>query len=393
MKIIFPRMETTVFHNAYDGGCKFIQQLGETLVKKGCEVEVVTTKLRNNPSLQEANHKGVKYKFILPKYTGKRIIPFNMFYKLIFSYNLNKYLKKEKFDILHNSEAFAYFYLHNKHRKKVIFQSWALEPFYGYESSSQKGIKKLYVKWALQKPWKYCIQNSEIVTADNESQIEMITRLGVDKKDIRFIPIGIPFKKIQEFKKTFKNKREVLGFNRKDLVILSVGQLTDEKGIIEIIEGFEIVKKQIKNAKLIIIGKGPLEEKIKNIIQIKKLSQDVTHLKDVPEEDLFNYHFSSDIFVSGTHTNYPTISVQEALATGLPIVSGADLFLIEDGVNGFCVGLKNPKGIAEGILKICQSKGMKKMGKNSIKKVENSDYENVSELAIQAYKELLKEQN
>ena len=125
MKIIIPRIETTHFHGAYDGGCKYMQSLAEELIKKGHEVEIVTTKLKNKPSMSEAVYRGVKHVFLAPKYSGKRLIPFSMFYKMLFSYNLNKYLRDKEFDILHSCEAFSLFYLRNKKRKKVIFQSWA----------------------------------------------------------------------------------------------------------------------------------------------------------------------------------------------------------------------------------------------------------------------------
>lgn len=388
MKIIFPRMETTYFHGAYDGGSKFIQKLGEELVKKGHKVEIVTTKLREKPNLKVAFYGGIKHTFILPKYTGKKIIPFNMFYKMIFSYNLNKYLKKQKFDILHNTEAFAYHYLHNKQREKVIFQSWALEPFYGNECLSQTGLKKIYVKQALQRTWLYCLKHADAVTADDKSQIKNIVDLGVDKNKIEFIPLGIPFKKIQKLKKKYRNKRKEMGFKKDDLILLSVGQIVPEKGIDEIIKGFILIKKKIKKAKLIMIGKGILENKMNSMIREAGLDKDFVHLKDVPEKNLFDYHFSSDIFISGTHTNYPTASIQEALATGLPIISGENISLVKNGVNGYIVGSNNPNGIAQGIIKIYKSRKIKKMGEKSIKLVESSDYENVAEKAIKVYQKL-----
>ena len=85
MKIIFPRMETTQYHNAYDGGCKYIQQISEELVRRGHEVEIVTTKAKDYPSAVASYYKNIKYTFLNPKYTGKRLIPFNMFYKFLFS--------------------------------------------------------------------------------------------------------------------------------------------------------------------------------------------------------------------------------------------------------------------------------------------------------------------
>ena len=381
MKIVFPRMETTEFHNAYDGGCKYIQQFGEELVKRGHEVEVVTTRLRDFPFIRKWNSKGIKYTFLNPRYTGNKLIPFNMFYKLRFSWNLKKYLKNKDFDILHNSEAFAYFYLMNKPKKKVVFQSWALEPFYGDECQSQKGLRKLYVKLFLQLPWKSCIKRSDCITIDKEFQISNLLNLGVSRNKIDFIPNGIPFKKIQKLK--HKDKRKELGLKKSDLVLLSVSQLVEDKGIEEIIKGFRLAKKKIKNLKLILIGKGVLENKIKT-------DKDIIHLKNIPEEDLFNYHFSSDIFINATRTNNLMLSIQEAMACGLPVVSSAQPFLIKDGINGYVVGINNYKGLANGIIKM--SKGnLKKMGKESIKLAKEYDWDNVVDSAERIYRRLLNE--
>ena len=388
MKIIFPRMETTEFHKAYDGGCKYIQQFSEELIKRGHEVEIVTTRLRNNPFIRHIYCNEIKYTFLYPKYTGKKLIPFNMFYKLRFSWNLNKYLKNKDFDILHNSEAFAYFYLKNKPKKKVIFQSWALEPFYGDECQSQKGLRKLYVKLFLQIPWKSCIKKSDCITIDKEFQIPSLLELGVPKYKIDFIPNGIPFKKIQKLKK--KDKRKELGFKKSDLVLLSVCQLVEDKGIEEILKAFRLAKRKIKNLKLILIGKGELETKVYNTIRLNHLEKDIVHLKDIPEEDLFNYHFSSDIFINATRTNNLMLSIQEAMACGLPIVSSAQPFLVKDGINGYIVGINNYVGIADGILKMSKS-NIKKMGEESIKLAEEYDWSNVVDSAERIYRRLVNE--
>lgn len=392
MKIIFPRMETTHFHGAYDGGSKYIQQFAEELVKRGHDVEIVTTKLRNNPLLKKSSYDGIKHTFIFPKYTGKRLIPFNMFYKLEFSRNLNKYLQNKEFDILHSSEAFSYHYLHNKIRKKVVFQSWALEPFYGDECNSQKGIKKLYVDWFLKKPWLFCLKKSDCVTADKEFQIPLITDLGINKNKISFIPNGICWKKIQERKRKFKDKRKKLGFNQKDFVLISVCQIREDKGVMEIMESFDLAKKKIPSLKLIMIGKGALEEKIKEIILNKGFEKEIKMLKNIKEDELFDYYFSSDIFINAVRTNNFMLSIQEGMACGLPIISSAQPFLVKEGANGHIVGINNPKGLAEGIIKIYKSgkKRMKEMGKESTRLSKEYDWENVADSAEKVYETLVK---
>jgi glycosyltransferase involved in cell wall biosynthesis len=389
MKIIIPRLETTYFHKTYDGGSKYMQQFSEELVKRGHEVEIVTTKLRDsNEYVERITYNGVKYTFIKPYYTGKRLIPFNAFYKRIFAKNLNKYLKKQEFDILHSPEAYSFYYLHNKKRKPVIMQSWALEPFYGHECNSHKGLKKLYVKWFLQKPWLYCLKNADLVTADLPFQIPFITKLGVDKDKIVFIPNGIYWKKIQEKKKNFINRRKELGFKEDDLVLISVCQLTEEKGNLEILEAFKLAKLVIPNLKMIMIGKGILEERMKEIIKNNKFENDIKMLKDIKEEELFDYHFSSDIFVNGVRTNNLMLSIQEGMATGLPIVSSAQPFLVQDGVNGYVVGINNPNGLAKGIVHISCT-NPKEMGRTSTQLSEEYDWSNVVDKAEEVYRKLI----
>jgi len=392
MRIVFPRIETFHFHKAYDGGSKYIYYLSQELVKQGVDVTIVTTQLRENPDLKETTYKRVKYVFLSPKYTGKRLIKLNIPYKFVFSWNLRKYLEKINFDILHSAEAFSYFYLHKKKRKPVIYQCWGMEGWYGREPLSQKGLKKLYVKLFLRKPWDYCLKNSDSIAAEGEYQLPKIIPLGVSKEKIFFLPEGVNFKEIQNLKKKYKDRRKDLGIKKNNLLILSICQIAPDKGIDDIITAFSLVKKEIKNAKLLMIGRGILEKKMYKLIKKYKLEKDVFHLKNIPEEILYDYYFSSDIFVSATTCEDFMITIQEAMACGLAIVSSSQPFLVKDGINGYVVGMKNPKAIKEGILKIYKKKRMKKMGEESKELVKQYDYKNIAKTAVKEYKKLVKEE-
>ena len=142
------------------------------------------------------------------------------------------------------------------------------------------------------------------------------------------------------------------------------------------------------------IGKGILESMMHELFKKNKLieEKDVFHRKNVPEDVLYDYYFSSDIFVTASIQSDLVLCAQEAMACGLPIVSAGQPMLVENGVNGYIVGPKNPKGIAKGILKIYKSsrKGMKKMGEESKKMVKQYDYDNIADMAIKEYKKLLR---
>lgn len=391
IKVVFPRMETLQFHNAYDGGSKFVHYLSEELVKRGFDVEIVSTIPPKNPKLRKTKHNGVKYRFLQVKYTGKKR-RINLLQKFIFSYKLSRYLEKIEFDILHSTEMFSYFYLHKKERKPVVFQCWVLEPWYGNEALKQKGLGKIYVKFFLRKAWQYCIEHSDSVAADAKFQIPRLEKIGVPLNKVWFIPNGVIYKKIREYSKNYKNQRKSLGIDSKDFVVLSVCQIAPDKGIDDIINGFEIAKKSAKNLKLILIGRGPLEEEMKKLVKEKKLEKEVFFLKNLQEEVLYDYFFNADLFISAVISEDFMISIQEGMSAGLPIVSSAQPFLVKNGINGYVVGFENPQGISEGILKIysLSKEKRKKMGENSRKMAEEYDYGNLVKLAIKEYKSLVK---
>ena len=389
MRIVFPMMETFRFHDAFYGGTKFTYYLAKELIKKGIKVTIVSSKLKNK-KISECIDEGIKYVFLPPKYTGKRWLKLNIPYKFVFSWNLKKYLKKTNFDILHSAESFAWPYLMQKKRKPVIFQCWAMEAWYGKKPLSQKGLKKLYIKFFLQKPWQYCLDHSNSIAADGKFQLPKLQKIGMPKEKAFFIPNGVNYNEIQKMKKDYVNQRKNLGIKKEDLLILSVCQIGPDKGIDDIINGFALLKRNVKNAKLLMVGKGDLEETMHKLIKKHKLNKDIIHLKNVPEKILYDYYFSSDIFVSATTYNEFMINILEAMSCGLPIVSSAQPFLIKNGINGYVVGMNNPQGIKEGILKIYGGKSMKKMGSKSLSLVKKYDYSCLAKIAIKEYKKLMK---
>jgi len=116
-------------------------------------------------------------------------------------------------------------------------------------------------------------------------------------------------------------------------------------------------------------------------------------LKNIPEKELHDYYFSSDIFVNASIQKDYIMSIQEAMACGLPIVSSNQPFLVENNVNGFRVGPKNPEGIAKAIIKIShlKKKELNKMKKQSIKMAKQYDYNNISNIALRIYNNLIKQ--
>jgi len=105
----------------------------------------------------------------------------------------------------------------------------------------------------------------------------------------------------------------------KNPVIINIGRLSEQKGQWHLIKSFKLVKEKIKDAKLVILGKGKLEASLKRLTEEKGLASDVFFLgwKDNP----FKYLARAKVFVlSSLWEGFGNVIV-EAMACGLPVIS------------------------------------------------------------------------
>jgi len=390
LRVVLPFRTTMNFHGSYDGGCKYVYNFSRYLARAGIDVTIITS-LTKDKNLREAEEEGVKYKFIGPDLSEEgRLIPFNPPYKLAFSWNLMKELKKMDFDVLHSFEMLGFFYLMNKKRKPAIFQGWGLEPIYGPESLAQTGWKKFLSNLFVKKPWLYCMRKSDLIASEGDFQIDYITDLGFKKEKVFPLLIGTDLELIEKYRKSWKDMRKDLGVKKSDYLILSVCQIGPDKGIADIINAFAKVKKKISNAKLLMIGGGPYEEMMHKMIEELNLKSSVVHRKGVPEKELYDYYFSSDVYISAATQHDWIMGLAEAMACGLPVISSAQPFLVRDGKNGFVVGMNNPLGLAEAVVRIYREKLGRKFGAEGKKLAKEYDWKNIAKVAIGKYEGLVK---
>lgn len=164
----------------------------------------------------------------------------------------------------------------------------------------------------------------------------------------------------------------------KNFVILFVGRLVKEKGLFTLLRAFKEVKSVYSNVSLLLVGDGVLRESLQNFIEKERI-EDVHFAGLVPNEELPRYYRISDIFVLPSIYEPWGVVVNEAMASGLPVIlsdkvgSGRDL--LREGENG----LTYPSGDYEK-LAICiehmLSRGdeLKRMGELSREIIRNFDY-------------------
>lgn len=166
--------------------------------------------------------------------------------------------------------------------------------------------------------------------------------------------------------------RKQLGIPLDSPVMGFVGRLTRDKGIEELIKAFKIVKKDIKDLRLLIVGDfeegDPVSDVTKKEINDNKHIYKLGFLKNpIP------YYYIMDVFVFPTHREgFGNVSI-EAAAAELPVVTTDATGAIDtviDNVTGFVVPVGDYNKMADKISFILKQRSIgRKMGEEGRKRV------------------------
>ncbi len=115
--------------------------------------------------------------------------------------------------------------------------------------------------------------------------------------------------------------RQLLGLEKKNQIILSIGRLVAEKGFEDLLKGFAEVSKTSEDASLLMVGAGPLKTTLDHLIKVYDLKESVEVWNPFAFTDqmyplLFN---AADLFVlMPKHDGVSQVAL-EAMASGIPV--------------------------------------------------------------------------
>lgn len=122
-----------------------------------------------------------------------------------------------------------------------------------------------------------------------------------------------------------------------DVVVLSVARLVPEKGIEDLIRG--VAEAGDSRLRLVVAGAGPRREALVELAAERGVR--LTILGHLPEGELAQTYVDADVFALLSHHEPWGVAVNEAAASGLPLLLsdrvGAAADLLVDGRNGFLV--------------------------------------------------------
>jgi glycosyltransferase involved in cell wall biosynthesis len=162
------------------------------------------------------------------------------------------------------------------------------------------------------------VRRARIVLCPSEALASSARELGA--LDVRVVPSGVEVP-------------ETVGEPEEPLHVLFVGRLSEEKGIVELLEATEDIPR-------VIVGDGPLVDRVPDAVGF------------VPPKELGAYYERAAVVACPSHREGYGVVAREAMAHGRPVVAtsvGGLLDAVDDGVTGIRVPPKDPEALRAAI--------------------------------------------
>lgn len=340
---------------------------------KGLEVDLITSSVDNGHSMEKIGENITIYKVPIGKNSNnlhfqsqKDLIVYA--WKAFFF--ANKLFKENKYDLTHSffsvpCGAISLWFNLTKGIPYIISLRGSDVPGYSERFKFVYAVLKPLIKFI----WK----KSGAVVSNSRGLKDLALKTSQNQKiDIIFNGIDL-----DDF-----CPNESLRAKDKFIITIGATRITARKGTNYLIESLSDLVPRYPNLLLRILGDGDEKNNLMELTKKLKLEKFVQFLGRVPREETAPYYQEASLFVLPSLNEGMSNAMLEALASGLPILAtetGGTEELVENGINGFVIKMKNPKDLAEKIELILKNEELRiKMGLASRKKAQEMSWENIA---------------
>lgn len=349
-----------------DGGTeRHIYEVSRALCAHGIDVDIFDFK-------HKTKKEAFRY-FFCPRFrfTPVKYIPMSSPFLFSLSSHINMLKNSYRSDIIHCHFSVSSIYFSFFRKRNLVYTSHM--PFW---DTNVTIFDKLAVKRAA------------AVIALTREIAESMSGLN---KNIFVIPNGVD---INRYRPKQKNKTS----NK----LLFVGRVTPQKGLEYLINAMMLVKREIEDVELNIVGPvvdqfwrrdGRYYHLLLNLVKKFNLGSSVSFTGPVSEEEKIKYYQNSDLFILPSLREGLALVLLEAIACGLPVIS-TDVSGSKDIVtkNGIIVPKKDPKALAEAIIYVMRDKKkLKNMSRISRRRATDFSWDNVAKKLAAVYEFTLKQ--
>jgi glycosyltransferase involved in cell wall biosynthesis len=195
---------------------------------------------------------------------------------------------------------------------------------------------------------KYVLSKADLVTCDGINLSKGLLELGVHEEKIVLAPMGVERRLLKERSSNGQLK------DKEEIIFLSTRSLEPVYDLKTLIEAMPlIIEKTNKKAKFWITGLGSQEQELRKLASKLKVEKNVEFKGYVNREDLEVLFLKADLYISTSLSDSTSVSLLEAMASGLlPVVTDipGNREWVEDGKNGFLFMPGNYQALADKVI-------------------------------------------
>lgn len=204
-------------------------------------------------------------------------------------------------------------------------------------------------------------------------------------KNIVYSPgVGIDVDKVKKIDKK-ADKRQMLGIREKDILVLSVGELNQNKNHETIVRALKQLNRT--DVHYVICGQGDKKEELERMAKQFGMEERL-HLLGF-RTDALEWMKVADLFAFPSYREGLPVSLMEAMAAGLPVVCSkirGNVDLIKDGEGGYMCEPMDVASFAENLSRLIKDAEQRKcMGEKNQITVQQFDKSKVSEVMKKVY--------
>jgi glycosyltransferase involved in cell wall biosynthesis len=193
----------------------------------------------------------------------------------------------------------------------------------------------------------------DLVTAHCEDTYRRTLKMGFATSRVKILTCGFEVEEAQVSAEQRLQRRRELGADANHIVLANIARLYSEKAQAFLLHCFVKIREQAPEARLWIVGSGPLENDLKSLCTELGLDSSVTFVGFV--KDLVSFLPLVDIQVNSSTTEGVPLAICSGMAAGLPIVAtavGGLPEVIRDGYSGLLVPPGDANAFIESTLRL-----------------------------------------
>lgn len=352
---------TQWFSSEGGGGEVVFINLANGMVRKGHRVDVISHKLNNNNDEQV---KGLTIHRIRPRLNKQLPSIFENFMFMVYGIIQGLIIiRKNRIDIIHSNNFMSVVVgrvlskIFNIPFVTTIHNVYYQTPELWNNWSEQQGVSKLS---KILGPFfeKITIKfKADAIHTVSKATYDDVVKIN-KKSKIVLITNGLyPDKYQRYYSQEFKDH------------VIFIGRLVFYKNVKFLVNSFEYVIKEIPEAKLIIIGDGPLKTELNELVIQKHLERNIIFIGFNDGEKKFNLLAESTALLQPSLSEGSSMVAMEAFALGKPVIMSnlrCSNELIVNGIHGFTLPPDDQNQWVEKIILLLKNKSLsRELGNNA----------------------------